>query len=146
MTLRHLNDDEIEQLLGQDVPARLATIDAASYPHVTPIWFVWTGEDFVMASDAGRPHLHRIEANPRVGLVIDVEEPERPDGQRPNRQVRVTGDATLSVDTNGAWSTKIWAKYRSGIPGPTEFADRLGGRRRILITVKPHRLIGRASV
>lgn len=37
---RRLSEQEIEALLALDVPARLATIDAEGFPHVTPLWFV----------------------------------------------------------------------------------------------------------
>jgi Pyridoxamine 5'-phosphate oxidase len=43
---RPLSDDEIEAVLALDVPARLATIDAEGFPHVTPLWFVWDNGAF----------------------------------------------------------------------------------------------------
>jgi hypothetical protein len=46
-----------------------------------------------------------------VGLVIDVEHAPRADGERPNRQIRIIGDASLSVDRNHIWTKRTWAKY-----------------------------------
>ncbi len=142
--VRRLGDEEIAALLTGDLVARLSTIDADGYPHVTPLWFVWDDGRFLLASDTGRPHVHRIRENPRVGLVIDVEDPERSDGERPNRQVRAIGDATLSPDKGGEGSRRIWAKYRhgEGEPGAT---DRLRG----LPTDShrhPHHVVAVASV
>ncbi|MGD0700506.1 MAG: pyridoxamine 5'-phosphate oxidase family protein [Trebonia sp.] len=39
--VRPLSDEEIAGLLARDVVARVATIDACGYPHVTPLWFLW---------------------------------------------------------------------------------------------------------
>jgi nitroimidazol reductase NimA-like FMN-containing flavoprotein (pyridoxamine 5'-phosphate oxidase superfamily) len=83
---RLLTDEETASLLASDAVARLAAIDASGYPHVTPLWFRWADGAFHLASDAGRPHLARLRANPRAGLVIDAEAAQRPDAQRPNRQ------------------------------------------------------------
>jgi nitroimidazol reductase NimA-like FMN-containing flavoprotein (pyridoxamine 5'-phosphate oxidase superfamily) len=38
---RPLREEEIAGLLARDVVARVATIDADGYPHVTPLWFLW---------------------------------------------------------------------------------------------------------
>jgi hypothetical protein len=108
---RRLEPGEIETLLGLDVPARLATLDRDGFPHVTPLWFVWDDEAFFMTSIADRPHLRRLSRNPRAGLCIDVEDPERVDGQRPNRQLRAVGHAELSLDRNGQRTSQITEKY-----------------------------------
>lgn len=36
-----LTPDQVDDLLGRDVVAHLATLDADGYPHVTPLWFIW---------------------------------------------------------------------------------------------------------
>ena len=143
---RPLSQAEIDELLHGDHVARLATIDTAGYPHVTPLWILWARDAFHLASDTGRPHLARIRANPRVGLVIDTEDPERPDGERPNRQLRTVGIAELHHDADGEWSRRIWAKYRSGQPDPDALAKRLHDRDRTHILIRPHRIIAVASI
>lgn len=135
--VRSLRNAEISDLLDSDVVARLATIDLDGYPHVTPIWFLWAADAFYLTSYADRPHLKRIRTNPRVGLVVDVEDELRADGQRPNRQVRVTGDATLSVDISGVWTQRIRRKYVDHTAAPGA-AERSSGRERVLITVRAH--------
>ncbi|GGL02992.1 pyridoxamine 5'-phosphate oxidase family protein [Nocardia jinanensis] len=145
LMVRSLRDTEIAELLDSAVIARLATIDADGYPHITPIWFLWTGGAFHLTSYSGRPHLARIRAEPRVGLVVDVEHELRADGERPNRQVRVIGDAGLSVDADRAWTERIRDKYidRTVAPRATE---RHPVRERILITVTPRALTAVASI
>lgn len=111
---RPLTREEAAELLASDTVARLATIDEDGYPHVTPLWFLWADGAFHLTSDSGRPHLARLRANPRAGLVIDTEAGQRPDGQRPNKQVRAVGDAVLTPDTGSAWTSRIWDKYING--------------------------------
>lgn len=118
--MRRLERPEIDALLNLDVVARLATIDSDGYPHVTPIWFLWESGRFHLTSFSTRPHLRRIARNPKVGLVIDIEGELRTDGERPNRQVRVIGDASI--------------------------AERAVDQQRSLIVVTPRDIVGVASV
>jgi hypothetical protein len=142
--VRPLSAEEIAGLLARDVVARVATIDTDGYPHVTPLWFVWADGAFHLASDAGRPHLGRLIANPRAGLVIDVEGQQRADGERPNMQVRAVGDAVISPDVGGVWSMRIWDKYIG--TAAVNPARRLGTRQRMLVRIVPKRIVAVASV
>ena len=107
---------EIEALLVLDVPARLATLDRDGFPHVTPLWFLWSDGAFYVTSIADRPHLRRPAANPRAGVLVDTEDAERDDGQRPNRQVRAIGEAEVFSDSGGAMDdsdhreVRLWAR------------------------------------
>ncbi|PPJ08813.1 hypothetical protein C5E44_27910 [Nocardia nova] len=83
--MRRLHDTEIEELLSLDVVAHLATVDAAGYPHVVPIWFLWAHNRFHVTSYADRPHLDRIRTDPRVGLVIDTKTSSPTVSDRTNR-------------------------------------------------------------
>ncbi|MEU8896937.1 pyridoxamine 5'-phosphate oxidase family protein [Nocardia sp. NPDC048505] len=129
--MRSLRQAEIAGLLADDTIAHLATLDPAGYPHVTPIWFLWDGAAFRLTSHATRPHVRRIRENPRVGLVIDRELGLRADGQRPNRQLRVIGDAALADDDAGLWTARIHEKY---LRDRFEHRTRDG---RALITITP---------
>jgi hypothetical protein len=96
-----------------------------------------------MTSYANRPHLKRIRANPRVGLVIDTEDEERSDGERPNRQIRVIGDATVTEDDEQIWTNRIWEKYLHSPAG----SKRVQGRRtRCHILLVPRHIVAVASV
>jgi nitroimidazol reductase NimA-like FMN-containing flavoprotein (pyridoxamine 5'-phosphate oxidase superfamily) len=143
---RPLSDEETAGLLASDTVARLATIDVSGYPHVTPLWFLWADGAFHLASDAGRPHLARLRANPRAGLVIDIEAGQRTDGQRPNKQIRAVGNATLTPDTGAAWTRRIWDKYINGPTPRSALDERLGDRERILIRISPIHITAVASV
>jgi Pyridoxamine 5'-phosphate oxidase len=142
---RPLSDGELDTLRAAVVPARLATLDGDGYPHVTPIWFIWDGEAFRMTSLLGKPHVHRLRRDQRAGLVIDIEDAERDDGERPNAQLRVVGDAEVSDDVGGAWTHTITLRYLRG-PGAARAAQRRASQPRVVITLRPQRQVAVASV
>ena len=142
---RQLSTGEIAALLALDVPARLATIDQQGFPHVTPLWFVWEDGAFHLTSLSDRPHLRRLERNPRAGLCIDVEQAEREDGERPNRQVRAVGEAELFPDPGGTWTRRVTEKYVRG-PGAASRRAARAADERVVIRIRPSRLVAVASV
>jgi nitroimidazol reductase NimA-like FMN-containing flavoprotein (pyridoxamine 5'-phosphate oxidase superfamily) len=141
---RRLGASEIETLLALDVPAHLATLDRDGFPHITPLWFLWEGGAFYMTSIADRPHLKRLSLDPRAGVGIDVEDPERVDGQRPNRQVRAVGNAEVFPDVHGSWTVRISRKYVRG-PGADASAVARAADERIVICLRPTNLVTVAS-
>ena len=104
---RRLDPGEIETLVALDVPARLATLDHDGFPHVTPLWFVWADGAFFMTSIADRPHVWRLSHNPRAGICIDIEDPERPDGQ-----VRAIDNVELAPDHDAEWDDQDHREIR----------------------------------
>lgn len=142
---RRLKPAEIEALLALDVPARLATLDQEGFPHVTPLWFLWQDGAFYMTSIIDRPHLRRLAHDRRAGLCVDTEDPERPDGHRPNRQLRAIGHAELFPDAGGEWTTRITNKYVRGSAAPKSAASRAADDR-LVICLQPSKLVAVASV
>lgn len=127
-----LLQDEVEQLLGSDALARLATNDDAGYPHITPVWFHWDGTTIRITSLRSKPHLTRSRKDPQVCVLVDAEEPDRSDGQRPNHQVRMIGDAQLVDDVEGVWTRLITHRYLTG-PGAEATAERRAAADRVVI-------------
>jgi len=142
---RPLVPQEIEELLALDVPARLATLDRDGFPHVTPLWFVWADGAFYMTSIADRPHLRRLAANPRAGVLVDTEDGERDDGQRPNRQVRAIGEAEVFPDGGARWTSRITQKYVRGPSAAASIASRAADER-VVVRLRPARVVAVASV
>ncbi|MGH2884974.1 MAG: hypothetical protein ACRDPA_20105 [Solirubrobacteraceae bacterium] len=81
----------------------------------------------------------------RVGICVDLEESERGDGQRPNRQVRAIGTAELLPDHAAAWTTRVTEKYVRG-PAAHERIDARRTDERLVIRLRPTRLVTVASV
>lgn len=140
---RELTSAEVDDLLSRDVVARLASIDDNGYPHVTPIWFLWHQGRFFMTSYSTRAHVQRCIKNPRAGLVIDVEDPLRQDGERPNRQVRVIGNATVAEDHSYAWTRRIRGRYIGDVD---ESPNQQPARQRSVIELRPVSVVAVASV
>lgn len=132
-------------MLGLDVPLRLATVDTAGMPHITPLWFEWDEGAFWMTSLSQRPHIRRLRLNPSASVCIDVEAPERSDGERPNRQVRGVGTVTLAEDVGGRRTERITRKYLSG-PGLEDMVRHRTSLSRVVLSLRPDRLIAIASV
>jgi hypothetical protein len=89
-------------LLESTIPARLAYVATDGTPRVVPTWFVWTGQEIVMATyvagrAAGIRHpaarLAALRANPAVALVIDTE-------TSPPQSITIRGRAEID-ETDG---------------------------------------------
>ncbi|MDQ1374327.1 MAG: hypothetical protein QOJ09_1665 [Actinomycetota bacterium] len=132
-------------LLGLDLPGRLGTLDKEGFPHVTPMWFVWERGAFYMSSLPEKAHVRRLERDPRASFLIDVEDAERDDGERPNRSVRAVGPAELFDDEGGMWTRRITEKYIVG-PGRHGMIARRTAQPRVVIRLQPFRLFGLSSV
>src|SRR5262245_49304187 len=79
-----------EKLLSSTIPARLAYVWTDGTPRVVPIWFQWTGEEFVLASPPKAPKLKALPKNPKVALTID-------DNTWPHKVLFVRGTATIQM-------------------------------------------------
>ena len=89
-SLELLNDPVAKALLGSVNPARLAYTWMDGSPRVVPIWFHWTGEQFVLGSPPKAPKLRALAAEPRVALTID-------DNQWPHKVLLVRGRASMEM-------------------------------------------------
>lgn len=142
---RQLTQHEIAELLCSDSVLYLATIDHHGYPHITPLWFLWDGEAIFATSKIGAPHLDRLAANPRVGLLVDQEDAERPDGERPNRQFRAVADAEVVSDSGGHWTAEITRKYIRG-DGRDTRAQLRAAQQRMALKLVPRQVVALSSV
>jgi hypothetical protein len=85
--LRLLDTDIAQRLLHSKIPVRLAYLAIDGTPRVMSSWFVWTGEELVMATyiycppmGIERParRLRALRTNPQVAVTIDTE-PQPPE-------------------------------------------------------------------
>jgi nitroimidazol reductase NimA-like FMN-containing flavoprotein (pyridoxamine 5'-phosphate oxidase superfamily) len=70
-SLELLNDPVASALVKSVNPARLAYTWMDGSPRVVPIWFHWTGDQFVLGTPPKAPKLKTLAADPRVALTID---------------------------------------------------------------------------
>lgn len=78
------------ELLESKIPARLAYVWTDGTPRVIPIWFLWNGRAFVMATPPKAPKLKALAKNPKVSITID-------DGSFPYKVLLVRGRAQLDT-------------------------------------------------
>jgi hypothetical protein len=132
--LKDLSTDEIAAVLGRDVSACLAFVDADGYPRQVPCWFFWDGEAFYVTSLADKFHVRRLRADARASICVEIE--ERTDWGRRNRQVKGVGRVEIFSDVAGDWSRRIRTKYLGEIEvGGAMVASR------VVLRLKPDKLV-----
>ena len=89
-SLTLLTDPVAEALLTSANPARLAYSWVDGSPRVVPIWFHWTGDQFVLGTPTKAPKLRALAANPQVALTID-------DNAWPHKVLLVRGRADVEL-------------------------------------------------
>jgi hypothetical protein len=67
-----LNDPLAKQLIGSNIPARVAYTSVDGSPRVVPLGFHWNGEQFVICTVPGAPKVRALAAHPQVALTIDT--------------------------------------------------------------------------
>jgi PPOX class probable F420-dependent enzyme len=89
-SLELLQHPVAQELLRSKIPARLAYIAPDGTPRVVPIWFHWTGQEFVFGTPSKAPKLKALAKNPKVALTID-------DNNFPHKVLLVRGSAKVET-------------------------------------------------
>jgi hypothetical protein len=63
---------DAQQLLHSPSPARLAYNGPDGLPRVSPVGFLWNGEQIVVCSATNSPKVRALTSRPDVALTIDV--------------------------------------------------------------------------
>lgn len=115
--------EQIRQYLSKPLLARLATSDKG-WPHVTPVWFEYDGQDFWVPIQAATRKARHVASDKRVGLIIDTF--IEPISKFNITQVVVKGEAELmkvpSVEGPDPLKSKtmsIWHRYLGDEPEET---------------------------
>jgi hypothetical protein len=77
------------ELLGSNIPARLAYTGVDGDPRVVPVAFWWTGAHLVVCTMPTMAKVRALQRNPRVAITIDTQ------GQWPPRVLMIRGSARL---------------------------------------------------
>jgi len=67
-----LNDPVAQELLRSTMPAHLAYNWTDGEPRVVPMWFHWTGTEFVLGTPPNAPKVKALVNHARVALSIDT--------------------------------------------------------------------------
>lgn len=91
-----LDSDLARRLLASSLPARYAYVARDGTPRVVSSWFYWTGEELVLPTFVGAPHIRRpvhrlraLRANPAIAVSIDTD-------TSPPEVLQMRGTATVT--------------------------------------------------
>jgi hypothetical protein len=136
-----MSEAELREFLsyGQRT-GKVATTRADGRPHLAPIWFVLDGEDLVFMTGAGTVKGRSLARDPRLSLVVDLEEP-------PYSFVMVEGTATLSDDLDAMLPLSIAiARRYVGDEQAEAFGRRNAVAGELLVRVRPSKIVAVADL
>jgi uncharacterized pyridoxamine 5'-phosphate oxidase family protein len=85
-----MNDPLAQELMGSNIPARMAYTGNDGSPRVIPIGFHWNGEQLVVCTAPNAYKVRALAANPKVALTIDTND-------QPPKVLLVRGTATMDI-------------------------------------------------
>ena len=109
----------VESFLSESRNATMATIRANGTPQLTPVWFVWDGEQFIISITTERAKYKNLV--PGFGYV--------------------TAEGKVEIREQDIWedTRKILVKYQ-GEEGGAEYLERMKTEPRVLVVMKPTRM------
>ncbi|MGE0881336.1 MAG: pyridoxamine 5'-phosphate oxidase family protein [Acidimicrobiia bacterium] len=67
-----MTKDELDGFLNEERTCRVGTITSSGAPHVTPLWYVWDGENLWLNSIVKSQRWTDVQKNPRVSIMVDA--------------------------------------------------------------------------
>lgn len=125
-----------DRRLAEEEILWLTTVGRSGAPAPNPVWFGWTGQELLVASQRGKAKLHNITANPSVAVHFNA----TPAG---GDVVVISGTAVideggLSAEERAAYDRK----YGEGIAGLSMTPDEFHAEYSVLIRIAPVKLRG----
>ena len=109
-----LSDDERKTLLREAPIARLASVNPDGTIHIVALWFAYVDGDLIFGTQDMTNKVRNVRLDPRVTVLVDVEEPEL-------RGVLIHGRAELDYDD-------VLAKRVAVLDGPRKVHAREDAR------------------
>ena len=108
---------------------KLATLNESGSPYVTPVWYDYNGETFLLAGRRKARWVANIAADSRVSFCIDTSEP-------PYKRVIVEGSAVIE---DAAWlgEWEHWALRYLGQEAGHRYYEETKATPRALIRITP---------
>ena len=130
-----LQQDELNDFLGEGHIARLACLDENGWPYVVPLWHEWDGDGFWVIPRMKSEWAKHLKNDPRCALTIDE--------TGTLRKVIVQGEANLIEEPNvgGQWveiAERMSVRYL-GENGPKYLEPTLD-KKRWLFYIQPVKL------
>lgn len=131
-----ITDPEVRAFLTEGTrTGKIAYTSADGRPLVVPVWFVLEGDTLVFNTGQGTAKARSIARDPRVTLVVDLEEP-------PFGFVQVQGEALVSEDPGELLrtATEIARRYM-GAELAEEFGRRNGVPGELVVRLRPTKVV-----
>lgn len=121
----------VESFLAESRNATMATIRANGTPQLTPVWFVWDGEQFTISITTERTKYKNLVRDTRMSLCIDDV----------TGFGYVTAEGKVEIREQDIWedTRKILVKYQ-GEEGGAKYLERMKTEPRVLVVMKPTRM------
>ena len=121
----------VKSFLAESRNATMATIRANGTPQLTPVWFVWDGEHFIISITTERAKYKNLVRDTRMSLCIDDV----------TGFGYVTAEGKAEIREQDIWedTRKILVKYQ-GEKGGAEYLERMKTEPRVLVVMKPTRM------
>ena len=120
--------------LEAEIVVWLTTVAPSGTPQPTPVWFYWTGTDFLVFSQPDKAKLRNLAGNPRVAVNFN--------GTETGGDIQVfTGRAV--VDENGPTPDELAAydqKYDEPIKGVGMTRESFHAEYSVLVRITPDKL------
>ena len=124
---------EFLDYLSQPLIARIASVKAGR-PYLTPVWYLYDGEYFMVSTGVNTQQAKNIQNNPNVSLVIDSSA-----GMFAHKCIIVRGKGELTRAGHPEITKKIYLRYlgEAGLNNP--FAVQLLQEDQYIIRIKPRK-------
>jgi PPOX class probable F420-dependent enzyme len=132
-----LNAGEIDEFLAVLQDARLATNRGDGWWHLTPIWYLWDGNQFHLTLGSSRRHLKNLRTDPHVTVCVD-EDPRLQQGLEAGaRSIVCFGTASLSTDPSLVEDVTERMVGRYLGEAGTRYLDPILAEGRTIVTITP---------
>ncbi|MEU3933280.1 PPOX class F420-dependent oxidoreductase [Streptomyces sp. NPDC029044] len=114
---------------------RFATVGADGLPNISPVWYVFDGQDFLFTTGGNTAKARNLRRDPRASLCVADDVP-------PFAYVEVRGDVTLGDDPAELYDTAYQAGARyMGQGRAEEFGRRNGVPGELVVRLRPTKVI-----
>ncbi|MGH7623050.1 MAG: PPOX class F420-dependent oxidoreductase [Gemmatimonadaceae bacterium] len=130
--MAQLSRAEIDAFLAERHTLVIATLRHDGWPQMTTVWYRWDGEAFWISTNRDRAKYRNMERDDRVTVLVDA----------PPRETSVAGYGRAEVraldDEAYEGALAIVSRY---VEDPRTYLGERQGDPRVLIRIKPHKLV-----
>ncbi|MEU7860724.1 PPOX class F420-dependent oxidoreductase [Nonomuraea sp. NPDC049141] len=139
--MHKMSTEEWHAFVSRGAPTgRLATIGADGTPNITPVWYIFDGEDFLFTTGGTTAKARNLRRSPRAALSVADDAP-------PFAYVEARGHVTLSEDLDELLDVagRAGARYMGADKG-AEFGRRNAVPGELVVRLHPTKVIAYSGI